>query len=192
MFEKRRVSKDKADDSGSPERSRTETKSQFKSAPRNEKKYNDRSRDSPDAYSDKIDVSNHKQRRGRETPQHKIELRNERILDSFDSVNNKVLAGIDDQLNQSGENDYKDEAIQLLSVKVDKNSTDAKERFVLNQEAMQVLKDVPGPIGVVSVCGLKGTGKSFLLNLILHKFQGTGFKVNKQTDGGLSAQRGRQ
>ena len=49
-----------------------------------------------------------------------------------------------------------------------------REVFELNHEALQVLRDVEGQIGVVSVCGLKAAGKSFLLNLILHKFAGTG------------------
>ena len=31
-----------------------------------------------------------------------------------------------------------------------------------------------GQIGVVSVCGLKAAGKSFLLNILLDKFQGSG------------------
>ena len=80
------------------------------------------------------------------------------------------------QENQSNQS-FKDEAIQLLSVKTDKKQD--REVFELNQEALQVLRDVEEQIGVVSVCGQKVAGKSFLLNLILHKFNGTGFKVNK-------------
>jgi len=93
------------------------------------------------------------------------------------SDDNQVLAGIDDMQENQSNQSFKDEAIQLLSVKTDKKQD--REVFELNQEALQVLRDVEGQIGVVSVCGLKGAGKSFLLNLILHKFNGTGFKVNK-------------
>ena len=49
-----------------------------------------------------------------------------------------------------------------------------KEVFEVHQDALQVFRAVEGQIGVVSVCGLKAAGKSFLLNILLDKFQGTG------------------
>ena len=46
--------------------------------------------------------------------------------------------------------------------------------FEVHQDALQVFRAVEGQIGVVSVCGLKAAGKSFLLNILLDKFQGSG------------------
>ena len=45
-----------------------------------------------------------------------------------------------------------------------------REVFEVHQDALQVFRAVEGQIGVVSVCGLKAAGKSFLLNILLDKF----------------------
>lgn len=45
----------------------------------------------------------------------------------------------------------------------------------MNDEAIEFLKSIEGPIGVVSVAGLYRTGKSFLLNrMILNRPNGFG------------------
>ena len=70
-------------------------------------------------------------RRGKETPEHKRGRSNDRMLASLEgSEESKGLAGIDDiQQNQSNAS-FKDEAIQLLSLRVDKKSE--REVFELN------------------------------------------------------------
>lgn len=47
--------------------------------------------------------------------------------------------------------------------------------YVLAPEAIEFIKSVPGPIGVVSVAGLYRTGKSYLLNqMLLNRSSGFG------------------
>lgn len=53
--------------------------------------------------------------------------------------------------------------MQLISV-----SSDLKS-FEINPEALNVIRNVPGEIGVVAVSGSQRTGKSFILNLLLDK-----------------------
>ena len=48
--------------------------------------------------------------------------------------------------------------------------------FEVNNEAIEVLNHIKGPIGVVSVAGMYRTGKSYLLNRVLLNRQG-GFGV---------------
>jgi hypothetical protein len=39
--------------------------------------------------------------------------------------------------------------------------------FEINEEVQEMLRHVPGPVGVVSVAGMYRTGKSYLLNRML-------------------------
>jgi hypothetical protein len=55
--------------------------------------------------------------------------------------------------------DFKSEAIQLIDFKGDK--------FVLNEEAMEILSSIEEDIIIVSVVGKARTGKSYLMNLLL-------------------------
>ena len=70
---------------------------------------------------------------------------------------------------------YQESAIPLVSLN---NSTQSKpySAFSVNQEALQFLSSLEGPLGVISVAGLYRTGKSFLLNRVLLN-QSDGFGV---------------
>lgn len=46
----------------------------------------------------------------------------------------------------------------------------------MNEEAVQIIKQVPKPIGIISVAGAYRTGKSYLLNRMILNRQG-GFGV---------------
>lgn len=47
--------------------------------------------------------------------------------------------------------------------------------FVLTQEAVEILKNIDGPIGLVAVAGMYRTGKSYLLNrMLLNRSNGFG------------------
>jgi hypothetical protein len=59
-------------------------------------------------------------------------------------------------------------------------SADLK-KFEVNQAALDVLRRIDGEIGVVAVSGAQRTGKSFILNLLLDKFNGQGFKISPTT-----------
>ena len=48
-------------------------------------------------------------------------------------------------------------------------------KFHVGSEALQVLQQTPGPVGVVSVCGRARQGKSYILNQLLG--QSSGFQV---------------
>lgn len=51
-------------------------------------------------------------------------------------------------------------------------------RYACDERAMAMLRDLPGPVGVVACAGRYRTGKSFLLNrVLLGKKNGTGFGV---------------
>lgn len=52
--------------------------------------------------------------------------------------------------------------------------------FTINEEAIQFLKTVPKPIGVISVAGAYRTGKSYLLNRMLLN-RSNGFEVGPST-----------
>jgi hypothetical protein len=46
------------------------------------------------------------------------------------------------------------------------------KRFQIGDEALQVLKSVRAPMGVISVCGRARQGKSFILNQLLGRSSG--------------------
>lgn len=48
--------------------------------------------------------------------------------------------------------------------------------FEINEEVMEFLKNLPGPLGIISVAGMYRTGKSYLLNRMLLNRSG-GFGV---------------
>jgi Guanylate-binding protein, N-terminal domain len=50
-----------------------------------------------------------------------------------------------------------------------------KKRFEVGEDALEVLRSVRGPVGVISVCGRARQGKSFILNQLLG--QSSGFTV---------------
>lgn len=53
-------------------------------------------------------------------------------------------------------------------------------RLHVNEDALQIVKDIKGPVAVISVCGLPKTGKSYLMNkMLLNKKQG--FAVGEQS-----------
>lgn len=62
-----------------------------------------------------------------------------------------------------------DEPLQLISHKL------SGDGFVINDEAIEILDCILGPICVVSVSGPKQTGKSGLMNLLLGSPKG--FKI---------------
>jgi hypothetical protein len=75
---------------------------------------------------------------------------------------------------------YKEKAIPMISV--DPNTG----KYVFEEEAIEFLRSVPGPIGVISVAGLYRTGKSYLLNrMLLNRSNGFGVgpTVNPCTKG---------
>jgi hypothetical protein len=48
-------------------------------------------------------------------------------------------------------------------------------KFDLTEEAAEILRHVPGPIGLVAVAGMYRTGKSYLLNrMLLNRSNGFG------------------
>ena len=56
--------------------------------------------------------------------------------------------------------------------------------FELNEETYQYLKNLPGPLGVISVAGMYRSGKSYLLNrMILNRSRGfdVGHTINACT-----------
>lgn len=54
--------------------------------------------------------------------------------------------------------------IQLISI------SDDLKTFKINPDALQVIRNIEGDIGVVAVSGAQRTGKSFILNLLLNRF----------------------
>ena len=54
--------------------------------------------------------------------------------------------------------------MQLISI------SDDLKTFNINHEALQVIRNIPGDVGVVAVSGAQRTGKSFILNLLLNRF----------------------
>jgi hypothetical protein len=47
--------------------------------------------------------------------------------------------------------------------------------FVLTEEALEILRSIDGPIGLVAVAGMYRTGKSYLLNrMLLNRSNGFG------------------
>ena len=40
-------------------------------------------------------------------------------------------------------------------------------KFVLHADAMELIRNIPSPFGVVAVAGMYRTGKSYLLNRVL-------------------------
>lgn len=77
-----------------------------------------------------------------------------------------------------------EEAIPLITVDDVKKGTSNSlaqsnlfsAEFVVNQEAIEFLKTVEAPLGVVAVAGNYRTGKSYLLNRVLLK-RNSGFGV---------------
>jgi hypothetical protein len=55
-------------------------------------------------------------------------------------------------------------------------SIDLCIEFEINEECLDILKQLPGPIGIISVAGMYRTGKSYLLNRMLLNRSG-GFGV---------------
>lgn len=58
--------------------------------------------------------------------------------------------------------------------------------FEINQEVVQMMNSIKGPIGVVAVAGMYRTGKSYLLNRVLLNRQrgfGVGPSINPCTKG---------
>ena len=50
--------------------------------------------------------------------------------------------------------------------------------FNLNYEALEVIREIEGDIGIVAVSGSQRTGKSFILNLLLNRFnKGQGVSI---------------
>ena len=73
---------------------------------------------------------------------------------------------------------FKDEAIPLVTYE---NNT-----FLVNQEALDILKQIEGPLSILGVAGLYRSGKSYLLNrIILNQERGfnTGSTINACTRG---------
>jgi putative ribosome biogenesis GTPase RsgA len=56
--------------------------------------------------------------------------------------------------------------MELISVKF---KSDGKAVFVLNEQAIEIIKSIETEIAVVGFCGKQGVGKSTLLNIILRK-----------------------
>lgn len=57
---------------------------------------------------------------------------------------------------------------------------------MVNEEALEIIRTIPGPIGVISVVGMYRTGKSYLLNRMILDRQsgfGVGPTVNPCTKG---------
>ena len=40
-------------------------------------------------------------------------------------------------------------------------------KFVLHQEAMELIRNIQAPFGIIAVAGMYRTGKSYLLNRVL-------------------------
>lgn len=73
---------------------------------------------------------------------------------------------------------FRDEAIPLVTYE---NNT-----FLVNQEALDILKQIDGPLSILGVAGLYRSGKSYLLNrIILNQERGfhTGSTINACTRG---------
>ena len=47
----------------------------------------------------------------------------------------------------------------------------------MNDEALDKLREIDTPLGIFSMCGAAGCGKSYLLNCILEFFDGNGVSV---------------
>ena len=74
---------------------------------------------------------------------------------------------------------FPETAIPLVTV-------NAEEKFEINQQAIEMLSHIKGPIGVISVAGMYRTGKSYLLNRVLLNRQkgfGVGPSINPCTKG---------
>lgn len=81
---------------------------------------------------------------------------------------------------------YREEAMQLIYFDADQSSSFLTLEYMVNNEALEVLKSVPSPIGVISVVGMYRTGKSYLMNrMILDRNAGFGVgpTVNPCTKG---------
>jgi len=73
-----------------------------------------------------------------------------------------------------------DEAIPLITFDIN------DKKYVVNTKAIDMLNQIKGPIGVVSVAGMYRTGKSYLLNrMLLNRSNGFGVggTVNAHTKG---------
>ena len=81
---------------------------------------------------------------------------------------------------------YREEALQLIYFDPEINSNMLKLEYAVNNEAVDLLKSVPAPIGVISVVGMYRTGKSYLMNRMILDRQsgfGVGPTVNPCTKG---------
>ena len=58
----------------------------------------------------------------------------------------------------------KEEPMQLIAI-----SQDLKT-FTINQQALEIIRNIEGDIGIVAVAGAQRTGKSFILNLLIDKY----------------------
>ena len=51
-------------------------------------------------------------------------------------------------------------------------------KFIVNPEAESIIRNLPSPLGVISVAGMYRTGKSYLLNRVLLN-QSNGLQLTK-------------
>lgn len=75
---------------------------------------------------------------------------------------------------------YKEEPISLIGFDTDQN------KYVVSEEALQLINSVPQPMAIVAVAGMYRTGKSYLLNrMLLNRSDGFGVgpTVNACTKG---------
>ena len=56
---------------------------------------------------------------------------------------------------------FREEALQLIYFDPDLN------KYVVNAEAVELVRSVPAPVGVISVVGMYRTGKSYLMNRMI-------------------------
>lgn len=66
--------------------------------------------------------------------------------------------------------EYREEAVPFVIYNQE------KRLFEINDDAFDYLKQLPGPLGIISVAGMYRTGKSYLLNRMLLNRSG-GFGV---------------
>ena len=93
-------------------------------------------------------------------------------VDSEDNLD-KQINNLDEDGNVSNQQqfDYREEPIQLISVK---NHPNDKFVFQVHDEGLQYLNSLNQYVAVVSSCGRMRTGKSTLLNYLLSKINNDG------------------
>lgn len=59
-----------------------------------------------------------------------------------------------------------------------------RETFVLNQKALDIIRSIKGPVGVVGICGRARSGKSYVMGkLVGHQIFGLGHTLDPETMG---------